>query len=622
MQPRMKRKRAGRWHKVRRAIQYLEFPLIGTLRLPFWFRLALVGGVGLLLLGALMKPRIWLSTPRGVEPVIKASGLGMLQAWSLQRTANQAMAAGKPDDALPAWRLAISHNPGKILLVRGALEALAHPASRQTSPELADAYGRWLLILTRTNQADVELVVRVYERHHWTDAVLGLIEPLAKSLSPSLEGAYLKALFNSGQMLKFGQRWTQKGAVVATDPELRLYQAAYQAGWGLAGAAPGSMRQLETMQEDPHWRELANRLQMSVSMRTQDAARYQKALQRLWEWKLDTLTDHLAYWRLLVAVGREKEAVQLAQNFSVPPSTGNEAIWLADAYIQLHLPDKARQFLQGCLSQFVAEEGVWQTYARMLANELQWKTLSALALQMRQERPSQANLVGYSYYIEGCSECAQKRRTQAEALFRKLPEFKFDNLPIFAEVTTGLLKSGFPYLAKTLLAKTPPALTNNLAFWQAIFLAANEARQAELLLLAAQSAVRLRPQDWSARNNYAAALITLRLRPEEAITYTLPLLAEKPDSLGAKINHALALTQNKRTPEAEALLQTINASQVTEAERTALYLGWFEVYFNQHDYERARAMSDRIDTRFLFPSEFKWLEAARTRLTKRNPNPS
>jgi len=55
----------------------------------------------------------------------------------------------------------------------------------------------------------------------------------------------------------------------------------------------------------------------------------------------------------------------------------------AEAYAALGLRDKARQLLQDVLPRFSANDGMWQTYARLLSADGHWKSLAALALQMR-----------------------------------------------------------------------------------------------------------------------------------------------------------------------------------------------------------------------------------------------
>src|SRR5258707_10175088 len=83
--------------------QKLEnFPLLRQLVFEFWFRLVflvfLLGAVFL----ALFLPKMWTVSPPGFKPVLKVSGLDLVQAWSLKRSAVKAAASGKNKDAASA----------------------------------------------------------------------------------------------------------------------------------------------------------------------------------------------------------------------------------------------------------------------------------------------------------------------------------------------------------------------------------------------------------------------------------------------------------------------------------------------------------------------------------------
>src|SRR5437764_521365 len=105
--------------------QKLEnFPLLRQLVFEFWFRLVflafLLGAVFL----ALFLPKMWTVSPPGFKPVIKVSGLDLVQAWSLKRSALKAAAAGKNEDAAYAWQAAIANDAADPDLYRGSLRHL------------------------------------------------------------------------------------------------------------------------------------------------------------------------------------------------------------------------------------------------------------------------------------------------------------------------------------------------------------------------------------------------------------------------------------------------------------------------------------------------------------------
>jgi len=263
-------------------IRLAEYPLLRLLFFSFWFRLVFLGFVGLMIFLALFLPEIWRTTPPGFIPVYRASGLNLVQAWSLQRGALQAMASGKTADALYGWQAALAHNPTNPDLIRGLLRTLRTDTGTNQYLEMSSQYSFWLLRLSATNLADVELVSQVFERYRLTDLELGMLTSLNHRLSPSLEKAYLKVLFNAGQIKEFARQWKAVNPSVI-DAELRLYQAAYQAGWGTVNERLQGKESLDAALTHAEGRVVANRLSMAVGLQTRDFQRFAQALRRLSE---------------------------------------------------------------------------------------------------------------------------------------------------------------------------------------------------------------------------------------------------------------------------------------------------------------------------------------------------
>ena len=147
--------------------------------------------------------------------------------------------------------------------------------------------------------------------------------------------------------------------------------------------------------------------------------------------------------------------------------------------------------------------------------------------------------------------------------------------------------------------------------------AAYELKRPDWLLAAAARAYLLQPESMATANNYAAALLLNRERSEEAIKLTLQLLDRFPQSMAAKINHGLALLLNRRTLEAEALLKAIDPAKLNGVEAASLYLGLFEVCFNEQQYDQARLLCDRINKKSLFPNQIKWLDESCRQIAER-----
>jgi hypothetical protein len=246
-----------------------------------WFRIAICGLAGLVLSLASLGPRIWKGSPPGFEPVIRVSGLDLAQGWSLRRTASKATAAGRFEEANHAWLAALARNPGDAEAARGGLRNYLRSDRKRSG--LAGHYGGWLLKLTGTNRADLELVAQVLEKHEEPDLLLSLLEPRKDQLSPSLETTYLKALFHCRKIADFAARWKRARNELPWNEDLALFEAALRAGWESGAEAAQGREQLESGLERPPERLLAGRLLLTASAQRLDADRYGWVLGRLQE---------------------------------------------------------------------------------------------------------------------------------------------------------------------------------------------------------------------------------------------------------------------------------------------------------------------------------------------------
>ena len=97
------------------------------------FRWALIATALVFLALGLLLPKIWITSPQAFLPVIKVSGLDLLQSWSLRRSALRADGDGKPNEALQSWAAAVAADAANPATVRGLLRALV----RQSLPDQA-----------------------------------------------------------------------------------------------------------------------------------------------------------------------------------------------------------------------------------------------------------------------------------------------------------------------------------------------------------------------------------------------------------------------------------------------------------------------------------------------------
>ena len=591
-----------------------EISLIRLLGASLWFRLAFLGFLILALFLALFLPKIWRTSPSGVRPVIKISGLDWVQAWSLRRTAQKERALGRQNQALFAWKAAVDHNPADVETVQGLLQELLVAETGQQQLALTVKYGSWLLQLTATNQGSLELVAKLADKLRLYPWVIDLLHPVATQLNPAQEACYLRALFHTRQMARFAAQWDKADDRVKSGADMELYHAAYALGWGPPAGRVESQQLLQAAIVDPDLKELATRLLIVAAAQLGDTLLFERAFLSAVQDDKALLGDHVTYWRLLSQGGRRAEARQRAESFTQEPVSAQEVILLADGYAALGLTSRAKQVLQRHAPTFSEAEGIWIAQANLLIETQAWEELLTLALQIRQTVGAQESLYGFSHFLEGRSFLARDRREMAEQAFRKAADCDFVNRTLGMATAGGLIKLGYPDLALRMLEAWRKELTNNPDYWNLLCMAAFQRKQADVLLTAAEAAYRLTPEDMNAMNNYAAALLIARIRPDEAIRLTVQLLQRAPNSVVAKINHSLALVRNGRAAEADQLLQSISLERLKEVESNSYYLACFEIYTTLERWDQARQVDARINSRHLFPTQLDWWMDLRQKL--------
>ena len=604
-----------KWSSVKRRFgKLLKYPLVRQLWFERWFRLAFFAFIGMLVFLALFLPKIWRTSSPGFLPVIKVSGLDLVQAWSLRRTATKATAQGNFEEAHYAWMAAAANNYADPRAFRGALRAtLLDPRGKERSNQ-AIQYSFWLLKLTGTNLVDLELAAQVLDRYKMHDQIVILVDPHRNEANDALTAVYLKALFRQRRMDLFNARWNELAAKVANNPELGLYRSAYLAGWGAPGTITDARRQLEEATQNPATKALACQLQLIISSHELNTEQYHRALTTLEETKEDSLSDHAGYWRLLGATGQKAEAIRLAEAYPNPPSSPLEVVELAVIHSEFGSRDQAIQILERYASEFGQSVVYWITYGNELTEAKRWDDLRKVALRVRSEPGIADQLSGYSYFLEGRAELALGRDSLADAAFSKAAERQFPLPGLGQKVATQLLQFGRAEPARKILVSLEKPLEGEPSYWILVFALADQMRDLDLLVKAANRAYDLRPNDPVAVNNYAAALIISRSKPQEVIKLTMQLFSQNPNSLHAVVNHSAALLLNDRPKEAEALLGRVRTNALTRPQLALYQLDLFETYMGLRKFDQARAISERIEADRLYPAQRQWLESMRQRL--------
>ncbi len=598
--------------------QQRDTSLMGILRIEPKFRWALAGLVVFAITVASMLPKIWITSPDGFVPVVKVSGLDLLQARSLRRSAIRHAAAGETSEALQAWASAIANNLGDPQNLRGILNTVVgvdRLEQRWVGPALAQA--NWLLRLTNTNQSDLELACNVYQRQELHDAVVRLLGSTNRVLSPTGAGILAKSMFESGRMDLFGSHWDRYRDQLETHPDLQIYQWAWAAAWGPpVGMASGRAKLAEATQK-PELAASALRLQLAVQAQRMDLAGFEETFKQLQNLRADRLTDHVRWWLLLDFLGRRQQALDRAKLYVTPPQTASEAEILLRVWARLELYDLAVDFGRTQMSNFQNASQLWLQLSRMLISAKKWDDLRSVALEIRNNHRMGRALGGYSYFLEGVAENGAGYRPRAEAAFANLVASPPEETMLTFEAASVIQRLGYPAQAKDLYYKLEKEMGDRLVFWQQMAQAAYETHQADLLIAACEKAHQLAPDNLVLANNHAAALLITRSNSTEALKLTLAVLSRAPESKIARINHALALAQIGRFGDSESELGKLTVTSLDEQETTFYHYALLDCAQGRGRLDDARRELDLIELRYLFPSQVEWVTSVRARLNRK-----
>lgn len=576
-----------------------------------------VAVVFILLFGtmAVLWPRIFVTTPEGVFPEIQVSGIDLLKARSLKKSAQAADAAGKTEDSVQAWVAALASNEGDLELNRGVLRTLAS----QTKPELAwlplvSNTSEWLLLLGRTNHLDLELVARAkatYGQWDWIIHRLGNTNtPRTEVTTPVL----LAALFERNLMQRFGSEWTAHRELAASSPAAKLYGAAWSAGWGPSAEYLTAIETLENATKTAELRVLAYGLLMRVDFQRIDVAAYERHFNLLREAGGDRVQHHVRFWNLLQLAGQRSRAVELAQAFGDLPSSIDEA----EAYLTTMAGLKQNRILidfsKQRLPKFANSPLIWVRTAAALIHVEEWDELRGLAVEMRQQDRLASALGNISWFFDGVGENALGRKSRAEDAFGHYLENPpaDPQLNFWAAVTMS--KVGFPEFATRMLRTLEAAAGNSSEFWRQMQQSAYESRDVDALIEASRRLYLMQASDPVVANNYAASLLLRGDRGPEAAKVTLEVLGRMPNSVSARVNRALALLQVGRVDEVPALLESVAGAKLDPSTAAVLHYTRFLMHEAKGEKSQALEAAAKIEQRHLFPSQVEQLNGSVAKL--------
>ena len=602
--------------------KFFESGTLAVLYYDVWFRLAAITVILVGVLLAAVLPKIWTVTPDGFLPVVRISGLDLVQSWSLRRSAEKLEKQGRLADCMVAWRAAGFNDPGSPELARGPIEALVRqPKPAKEFIGIGVDRALWLLRLTRTNAADVSLVTRFFRKYGLDDFAVRFAAPRAAELSDDALRDLMVSLFNMRQTDRFGELWDKHQGQLADNAALRLHRSAWQAVWGPPRTLRSGREEVAAAlgSKDPATAELAHQMKLVVSFALNDILGYQVSLAWLAEQHADQVSDHVGHWQLLVRNGRRAEARSLAKAFSRPPATAADAIGMARVFSLLELDEYAAEFLGNHLTEFGYSPPMWVQLAQQYIRLKQWTDLRALALRLRNTPDLRGQLEGYSQFLAGLAELRLQRPEAADKAFSKAVEGQFGDPLTAFNVATEIIRLGYPSYGKRLLQTLESKFGDKAGFWFRLTGAAYEARDMAVLSTAAQKAWELEPKNLAHVNNYAAVLLITRQKPEQAIQLSMQLLAAEPENNDRKVNHILALLQNQRLDEAEKVLKSLNPVALNLNESAIANYSWFELHIRRGEKELARRRYPTVERSQLLQPQLDWMDAEFKKLPPENP---
>lgn len=600
--------------------RHLEgWPLLRHLLFERRFRYAWCGCVLVVLLIAASLPKVWIVTPPSVLPAVRVSWIDLVEASARAGMARSAEAHRHFEEAAYHWHAAVLQDPGDPALLRGSISNLLRLPPRDAarfSRAIGDSL--WLLRITSTNAADLDLAVEACQHYRVDDLLLRLTAAL-RVPTPRQQIARVKSLLRHGPGTAFAEaRGKLSPAVAASDPELRLYDSAAQAIRGGA-AGPAGRRALEEAKVSGTLvlREQALRLLLLVSYIHRDLSAYDVNLAGLRDLHGDQPLEHAAQWDLLRQAGRRDEAVQLALRFADPPVSSTELLGLTEAFLRLGLTDHATRLLRRFVPTLGVTSDVWLAHTELLVRQERWSELHEVALEIRRNDLTKISLGGFGHYLDGLAEISLRRTNTAMAAFAKVPSLAIRDEAVALRTAQDLLAHGATAPALVLLRDHETALCTQTMYWQALLQAAYRTRDAALLLEAARRHHALVPDRPEAANDLAAALIINRQEPALLLALTRRGLAAAPASFPGRLNHAFALLQNGLTAAARPMLLSVEERGLGPLELTMVALARAELAASEDRPAEFLQAADRVQRRFLMPPQTAWLDRTQARMRER-----
>lgn len=574
------------------------------------FRWAALLLIGCFLMVGLSLPRLWTTSPPGVTPVAKISGLDWVQCWALKRSAKRAEQARDWPAALRSWEVALANDFGDLEAVRGFLRTCqkVHSMDQRTKNSAA-YYAFWLPKLAGDDSADVLLRATVLQKAGFPSPALSILND---SFSHGTEAGRLKLqlLFEAGSYSKFAKEFE---LLSAEEKELLgPIGWGWMAGWGPKHERPAAHRRLKdfVIQGSPDG--LAARVLLAVAVALEDPPDCELALEALQRMGADRLRDAVKYWSLLARLGEVQRAARLANDSAHTPASLEDVHAMSRFLADTGSHKECIGFLKRCVDFFPASRDIWMQLASACESSGDWGSLQEVANRLRYEAAFEgAEALGH--FLEGKSYFGMGLEKSAETCFSKAVLTEHDPERAL-QLSRRLQAARQPHIVLMGLRQHEAALSSRSDYWHVFFEASLAVKDAEGVLHASRQLHELNPNDFGSKHRYAAALLINRRDSGQAVALTFALLLATPDAPETQLVHAMALLQNARTAEAAEMVGRIDFRQLRAEDLPAYFLARFESEVMTGRFESARSAYSSIDRLRLFPPQVRWLKARSSEL--------
>jgi tetratricopeptide (TPR) repeat protein len=611
--------------------RYADWPLVRLLLFSIWFRVVVLGMLGMGLAGGVLLPRVWRVTPPEIKSGVRISLLDRIQSWDGKRRARGLEAAGEYGKASARWGSAYANNPGDLDAARGFLWNVGSVAAPEAQTPAVVKMGYWLLRLGHTNEADLEIVAGAWLQCGLGPPTARLLDPYRERLTSEVRRVYAMALLQADRVGEFarvlgaqihGREGSGGGGVAPGLAAMRkrllegfgLHEIAWSAGWGPEPGRAEAMSRLRAAQADPRTERMAYDLELVVHRQRRDVAGCAEMLQRLEEAGRLGVRHRLGYWQLLLAEGRKEEVRQLLAAGEVRPGNVLEAFGLSRIHLQVGAFEQAAELLgrYGPNMVWFADRVVLQS--EILMGMRRWEALLDLAIEIRMQPEAGQAMSGYSYYLSAVAETRMNRHEFAQRSLEVLEKGGIPEPQLAVRVAGGLLDIGQVSAAQRLLLSHREVVMAHAGAVRLLVRCADYLKQEDHLLEAAEAQRRFLPEDPAAASDLAVALLICRVRQDEALRLSLEAALAFPGRVRTVLSRADALLWTGRLKEADELLHRVPLTGLDSDMVQQYRLVEAELLAAQGRVDEALAVGRAIDLRGLFVSQHRRLKALLDRI--------